>query len=67
LGASTSLNVLNDRSTSIRQAVSDVQFTLILIIALVVMVIFVFLRRIAATLIPTIAVPLSLIATLGVM
>ena len=67
LGASTSLNVLNDRSTSIRQAVSDVQFTLVLIIGLVVMVIFVFLRRIAATLIPTIAVPLSLIATLGVM
>ncbi len=67
LGASTKLNVLNDRSTSIRQAVSDVQFTLVLIIGLVVMVIFVFLRRIAATLIPTVAVPLSLIATLGVM
>lgn len=67
LGASTKLNVLNDRSTSIRQAVTDVQFTLVLIIGLVVMVIFVFLRRIAATLIPTVAVPLSLIATLGVM
>lgn len=67
LGPSASIHVLNDRSASIRQAVSDVQFTLILTIALVIMVIFVFLRRLSATMIPIIAVPLSLIATLGAM
>ena len=67
LGPSASIHILNDRSASIRQAVSDVQFTLILTIALVIMVIFVFLRRLSATMIPIIAVPLSLIATLGAM
>ncbi len=61
------LSLLNDRSTSIRAAVSDVQFTLGLIIVLVVMVIFIFLRRIMATTIATLAVPISLIATLGIM
>jgi len=61
------LSLLNDRSTSIRAAVSDVQFTLGLIIVLVVMVIFVFLRRVMATTIATLAVPISLIATLGMM
>ncbi|ATU95722.1 efflux RND transporter permease subunit [Phyllobacterium zundukense] len=67
LGPTASIHTLNDRSASIRQAVSDVQFTLILTIALVIMVIFVFLRRLSATMIPIIAVPLSLIATLGAM
>ncbi|TGV29948.1 acriflavine resistance protein B, partial [bacterium M00.F.Ca.ET.168.01.1.1] len=65
--AAASIKLLNDRSTSIRQAVDDVQFTLLLTIALVVMVIFVFLRRITATVIPAVAVPISLIATLGAM
>ena len=62
---SVKINVLNDRSTSIRQAVTDVQFTLGLTIALVVMVIFLFLRRLSATIIPTVTVPISLIATIA--
>lgn len=61
----TSLHVLNDRSISIRDAVHDVQFTLFLTIALVILVIFLFLRRFWATVIPALAVPISLIATLG--
>ena len=61
------LNVLNDRSTSIRDAVHDVQLTLGLTIALVIMVIFLFLRHVTATIIPALAVPISLIATLGAM
>ncbi|WP_292455523.1 efflux RND transporter permease subunit [Mesorhizobium sp.] len=65
--AAAQIKLLNDRSTSIRQAVDDVQFTLLLTIALVVMVIFVFLRRVTATIIPAVAVPISLIATLGAM
>ena len=67
LGPSASIHTLNDRSASIRQAVDDVQFTLILTIGLVILVIFIFLRRLSATLIPVVAVPLSLIATLGAM
>nr|WP_082365533.1 efflux RND transporter permease subunit [Bosea vaviloviae] len=67
LPAAASLALLNDRSSSIRQAVDDVQFTLLLTVALVVMVIFVFLRRIAATLIPAVAVPISIVATLAAM
>ncbi|MEK1891019.1 MAG: efflux RND transporter permease subunit [Phyllobacterium sp.] len=67
LGPSAGIHIINDRSASIRQAVSDVEFTLLLTIGLVILVIFVFLRRLSATLIPVIAVPLSLIATLGVM
>jgi len=67
LPAAASIKLLNDRSTSIRAAVSDVEFTLGLTIALVVMVIFLFLRRVTATVIPAVAVPISLIATLGVM
>src|SRR5690606_21423517 len=63
----TKLAVLNDRSISIRHAVRDVQLTLALTIALVIMVIFLFLRRATATIIPALAVPISLIATLGVM
>ncbi|WP_186417111.1 efflux RND transporter permease subunit [Bosea sp. CS1GBMeth4] len=67
LPPATTLGLLNDRSSSIRQAVEDVQFTLGLTIVLVVAVIFLFLRRFTATLIPAVAVPISLIATLGAM
>jgi HAE1 family hydrophobic/amphiphilic exporter-1 len=67
LGPSGSLRVLNDRSVSITQAVKDVQFTLALTVGLVALVIFIFLRRLSATLIPTLAVPISLIATLAAM
>ena len=67
LPRATTLNVLNDRSISIRTAVHDVQFTLALTIGLVILVIFLFLRRVSATIIPALAVPISLIATLGVM
>jgi HAE1 family hydrophobic/amphiphilic exporter-1 len=65
--AAASISLLNDRSSSIRAAVDDVQFTLALTIVLVVMVIFVFLRRLAATFIPAIAVPISIVATLAAM
>jgi hydrophobic/amphiphilic exporter-1 (mainly G- bacteria), HAE1 family len=61
----SALNVLNDRSISIRDAVHDVQFTLGLTIVLVILVIYLFLRRVSATIIPALAVPISLIATLG--
>jgi len=61
------IDVMNDRSVSIRAAIEDVQFTFALTVALVVMVIFVFLRRVSATIIPAIAMPVSLIATLGAM
>jgi HAE1 family hydrophobic/amphiphilic exporter-1 len=61
------LGVLNDRSTSIRDAVHDVQMTLGLTVALVILVIFLFLRKVTATIIPALAVPISLIATLGAM
>ncbi|QCG96580.1 efflux RND transporter permease subunit [Azospirillum sp. TSA2s] len=65
LPAAAAIQVVNDRSQSIRQAVEDVQFTLGLTIVLVVLVIFLFLRRLSATLIPALAVPISLIATAG--
>ena len=58
---------LTDRTTTIRASVEDVQFSLMLTIGLVVLVIFVFLRTVAATVIPSIAVPLSLVGTFGVM
>ena len=67
LPASVRVSVLTDRTTTIRASVEDVQFELLLAIALVVMVIFVFLRNLSATVIPGIAVPLSLIGTFGVM
>ncbi|HWG03775.1 MAG TPA: efflux RND transporter permease subunit [Beijerinckiaceae bacterium] len=63
----STIATLNDRSTSIRLAIEDVKFTLALTVALVILVIFVFLRRVSATIIPSFAVPISLIATLGVM
>lgn len=61
------VQILSDRTQTIRASVSDVQFELMLSIALVVMVTFLFLRNVAATLIPSIAVPLSLVGTFGVM
>ena len=59
--------VLTDRTVTVRASVSDVEFELVLCIALVVMVIFLFLRTLAATIIPSVAVPLSLVGTFGVM
>jgi len=67
LPASVNLEVLTDRTNTIRASVKDVQFELMLTIALVVMVIFLFLRSVAATIIPSVAVPLSIIGTFGVM
>jgi multidrug efflux pump len=61
------VSVLTDRTVTIRASVKDVQFSLLLTVALVVMVIFLFLRNLSATIIPSVAVPLSLIGTLGVM
>jgi multidrug efflux pump len=67
LPTSIQVSVLTDRTTTIRASVEDVQFELMLTVALVVMVIFLFLRTLAATIIPSIAVPLSLVGTFGVM
>jgi multidrug efflux pump len=67
LPTSIRVSILTDRTTTIRASVSDVQFELMLTVALVVMVMFLFLRNIASTIIPGIAVPLSLIATFGIM
>jgi multidrug efflux pump len=67
LPASVQIATLTDRTTTIRASVEDVEFELILTIALVVMVIFVFLRNLPATIIPSVAVPLSLVGTLGFM
>ncbi|MDN5517498.1 MAG: efflux RND transporter permease subunit, partial [Pseudomonas sp.] len=67
LPASVEVKVLTDRTQTIRAAVRDVQHELLLAIALVVMVTFLFLRKLSATLIPSIVVPLSLIGTFGVM
>jgi multidrug efflux pump len=61
------IDVLTDRTTTVRASVSDVEFELLLCIALVVAVIFVFLRTLAATLIPGVAVPLSLVGTFAAM
>ena len=65
--AGASLTIVNDRTTTIRASIHDVQFTLVLSIALVVLVVLVFLRTIRATIIAGVALPLSLIATFGVM
>ena len=67
LPASVSLDVLYDRSSSIRESVNDVQFSLLLAIALVVLVIFLFLRNVRATIIPTLALPTSIVFTFAVM
>ena len=61
------VTILTDRTTTIRASVKDIQFTLMLTIALVVMVMFLFLRSVAATIIPSVAVPLSIVGTFGVM
>jgi multidrug efflux pump len=67
LPSSVQLAILTDRTTTIRASVRDVEFELMLTIALVVMVIFLFLRTLAATIIPSVAVPLSLVGTFGAM
>ncbi len=67
LPAAVKVSPLTDRTTTIRASVRDVEFELGLTVALVVMVIFLFLRNVAATIIPSIAVPLSLVGTFGVM
>ena len=67
LPAAVDVNMLTDRTMTIRASVHDVQFELLLSIALVVMVIFLFLRSVSATIIPSVAVPLSLVGTFGVM
>ena len=67
LPAAVTLTVFSDRTTNIRASVADVQFELMLAVALVVMVIFLFLRNLTATIIPSIAVPLSLVGTFAFM
>jgi len=67
LPASIDVRLLTDRTTTIRASVHDVQLELVLAVALVVLVIFLFLRSVPATIIPGVAVPLSLIGTFGVM
>ena len=67
LPADVKLEVFSDRTVTIRASVEDVQFTLVLTVLLVIAVIFVFLRRLWATVIPSVAVPLSLMGTFGIM
>jgi multidrug efflux pump len=67
LPTSIRVGILTDRTTTIRASVSDVQFELMLTVGLVVAVMYIFLRNLPATIIPGIAVPLSLVATFGVM
>src|ERR1051326_6054189 len=67
LPASIDVSILTDRTTTIRASVRDVQFEMMLTIALVVLAIFLFLRNVSATIIPSVAVPLSLVGTLGLM
>jgi len=67
LPSSVEVRALTDRTTTIRASVRDVQFELMLTVALVVLVLFLFLRSLAATVIPSVAVPLSLVGTFGVM
>jgi multidrug efflux pump len=67
LPGAVQVHMLTDRTVTIRGSVSDVQFELMLSVALVIMVIFLFLRNVSATIIPSVAVPLSLVGTFGVM
>ncbi|BDV42972.1 resistance-nodulation-cell division efflux transporter [Geotalea uraniireducens] len=67
LPAAVHVSVLTDRTTTIRASVADVQDELLLAVVLVVMVIFLFLRNLSATAIPSVAVPLSLVGTFGIM
>ncbi len=64
---SINMQVLNDRSVSIRESISDVKFTLLLTVALVVLVIFLFLKRLTATAIPVLSLPISLIGCFALM
>jgi len=64
---SVSLEILYDRSQAVRESVNDVKFTLVLTVALVIMVIFLFLRNVSATAIPSLALPMSIIGTFAVM
>jgi HAE1 family hydrophobic/amphiphilic exporter-1 len=65
--ASVNLAILYDRSVSIRDSVNDVKFTLFLALCLVVLVIFLFLRNVSATVIPSLALPMSIVGTFAVM
>ena len=65
--ASVSLDILFDRSMFIRESVKDVEFTLILTLILVVLVIFLFLRNVSATVIPSLTLPMSIVATFAIM
>jgi len=67
LPASVDLQILYDRSQSIRESVNDVQFTLLLAVVLVILVIFFFLRNLSATIIPSLALPFSIMGTFAVM
>src|SRR5579871_531268 len=67
LPASIKVAILTDRTQTIRASVQDVQFELMLTVGLVIMVIFLFLRNLSATIIPSVAVPLSIVGTFGVM
>ncbi len=67
LPGSVQLHILYDRSTSIRESVSEVKFTLMLTVALVILVIFLFLRNLSATVIPSLALPLSIVGTFAAM
>ncbi|MCW5774125.1 MAG: efflux RND transporter permease subunit, partial [Rhodospirillaceae bacterium] len=67
LPASIDLSILYDRSQSIREAVDEVQFSLVLAACLVILVIFLFLRNLSATLIPSLALPISVVGTFGLM
>jgi HAE1 family hydrophobic/amphiphilic exporter-1 len=67
LPASVSLDILIDRSTAIRDSVAEVKFTLVLAVILVVLVIFLFLRNLAATVIPAIAMPIAIVGTFAAM
>src|SRR5436309_7796517 len=67
LPAAVNVEILYDRSQSIRESIADVQSTLVLTVCLVVMVIFLFLRNLSATVIPSLAVPMSIIGTFAVM
>src|SRR6267142_1579012 len=66
LPSSIEITTLTDRTTTIRASVADVEFTLMLTIALVVMVMFLFLRSLSATVIPSVAVPISIVGTFGI-
>ncbi|MBU1610320.1 MAG: efflux RND transporter permease subunit, partial [Proteobacteria bacterium] len=67
LPAAVTLDVLYNRSESIKESVSDVKFTLLLTVVLVILVIFLFLRKVSATIIPSLALPMSVIGTFAVM